>query len=86
MEDQESLKDEDTSVDVSEDLGLQDAYYKPKQDLDHSLKTEDPIPFEFYLNEDGFWNNYIQTSFSYISTLTCCSVIKILVIFIRSNI
>lgn len=55
----ESLKDEDTSVDVSEDLGLQDAYYKPKQDLDHRLKTEDPIPFEFYLNEDGFWNNYI---------------------------
>jgi hypothetical protein len=55
----ESLKDEDTSVDVSEDLGLQDAYYKPKADLDYKLRSEDPIPFEFYLNEDGFWNNYI---------------------------
>jgi hypothetical protein len=56
----DSLKDEDMSVDISEDLGLQDAYYKPIPELNHRVRTEDPIPFEYYLNDDGFWNNYIS--------------------------
>ena len=55
----DSLKDEDKNVDVSEELGLQDAFYKQIPEMDYRKRTEDPIPFEYFLNEDGFWDSYI---------------------------
>ena len=59
VEYKDSLKDDDLQVDESEEIGLTDAYYKPLSPINHRFRTEDPIPFEFYINDDGFWDDYI---------------------------
>lgn len=56
----ESLKDADLKIDTTEEHGLTDVFYKHFHDPDYVERTEDPIPFDYYLNEDGFWNDYIN--------------------------
>jgi hypothetical protein len=56
----ESLKEEDIQVDDEELIGLNDAYYKPIPNIDIALRKEDPIPLDYYINDDGFWDDYIQ--------------------------
>ena len=59
LEYKDSLRDDDLKVDESEELGLTDAYYKSRPPIDYVFRKEDPIPLDYYINEDGFWNDYI---------------------------
>lgn len=46
--------------DDEDEMGMKDVYYKPPRDYTIRLRTFDPVSFDYYINEDGFWNTYID--------------------------
>lgn len=56
-----SLKDEDIKIEETESQGLTDVYIHPRMGIDEILRAHDPyIPLEYYMNDDGFWDDYIN--------------------------
>lgn len=55
-----SLREDDQKLRITDDVGQRDVYYKPPPDPDVPIRTYDPIPVDYFINEDGFWDNYIK--------------------------
>lgn len=55
----DTLRDIFTVEKESEDGILNDVYYKPLEHPDVPERIYDPIPLDYFLNEDGFWDDYI---------------------------
>jgi hypothetical protein len=55
----DSLKEDEIVVDDEDDTMLNDAYYKPETPANFVERTEDQIPFDYFINDDGFWDKYI---------------------------
>jgi hypothetical protein len=55
----QSLKEDDMKLNIEDNVGLQDYYYKPREP-DTAMREIDPIPLDYYINDDGFWDDYIK--------------------------
>jgi hypothetical protein len=56
-----SLKEHDSEIQDNDDMGLKDVYCRPKPDYETSLRPISwSIPVDYYINDDGFWDNYIK--------------------------
>ena len=60
LEVKQILKDQIQFDEEEGDSTLDDVYYKTLDDGHYAERDFDPIPLDFYLNEDGFWDNYIM--------------------------
>jgi hypothetical protein len=57
----DTLKEDNTVTveDEEDNTMMTDAFYKQEVELDYVERLEDPIPLEYYINDDGFWDSYI---------------------------